>query len=706
MKKSSSLKKVLTINYILIATLPVILISVINIYFVSQHLQTNIRQQNTTIAVARGEQIDVFLQRALDALDAVHDLNTPALNQSEVTNILTTMVKNFQDFESIQILDQDGEIINLAPYKAGLIGINLSGQDFYHLTKAGNLPYWSDTFISMETGQPTLTLSLPLDQGMIVGHLNLAKLNDLSKQSIYGGKSLTVVTDKKGIYIAHPKREYVFQRVRDPLIAGSQSTIETGRTYPVNYLGKEMLAGVAYVRQTGWPVIIYQDMDAAYLPVRQLRNTSMVVGLLALIITLLLVMRNLNKIIGAINRLSHRTKELAAGIYVFPRDQGYLELNEFSAHFQAMAKTIKLREFELQKKNRQLAFIGYHDGLTSLYNRTFFQEELERLGSSQQSIGMIVMDLDGLKLINDAFGHAMGDKILADAARIFDRCTPAEGIIARIGGDEFAIILTMVNEENLEVLCRCIGSAVSEYNLTAKNGSFISVSMGYALQKDGDINLELLLKEADEKMYRAKLHQEHSIHGSAIQALFQTLEARDYITEGHCERMEALVAAMGHRQGLATSRVYDLRLLARFHDIGKIGVPDRILFKPGPLDRDEIKEMQRHSEIGFRIARSSYELKPIADLILKNHERWDGAGYPFQLKGRDIPLECRIMAIVDAYDAMTNDRPYRLAMSKDAALAELRRCAGNQFDPDLVAVFLDLIDLDEAVGADLQMAQK
>lgn len=143
---------------------------------------------------------------------------------------------------------------------------------------------------------------------------------------------------------------------------------------------------------------------------------------------------------------------------------------------------------------------------------------------------------------------------------------------------------------------------------------------------------------------------------------------------------------------LSEERLNDLRLLSRFHDLGKVGIPDRTLFKPGRLTSEEFKEMKRHSEIGYRIALSTSDLAPIADYILKHHEWWDGSGYPLGLQGEDIPLECRILAIVDAYDSMTRDRPYRTAMSAQDAIAELQKYAEIQFDPELVERFVELIN--------------
>jgi HD-GYP domain-containing protein (c-di-GMP phosphodiesterase class II) len=170
------------------------------------------------------------------------------------------------------------------------------------------------------------------------------------------------------------------------------------------------------------------------------------------------------------------------------------------------------------------------------------------------------------------------------------------------------------------------------------------------------------------------------------------MEARDFITDGHADRLQDIVADMGDSLGLTASTISDLRLLARFHDIGKVGVPDHILFKSGKLTTEEYTIMQRHSEIGYRIAQSSPDLTPIADWILKHHERWDGQGYPLGLAADDIPLACRILGIADAYDAMTNDRPYRQAMTCQEAIAEIRHCSGSQFDPQLVEIFITIIE--------------
>jgi HD-GYP domain-containing protein (c-di-GMP phosphodiesterase class II) len=218
-------------------------------------------------------------------------------------------------------------------------------------------------------------------------------------------------------------------------------------------------------------------------------------------------------------------------------------------------------------------------------------------------------------------------------------------------------------------------------------GPALSLSVGFALRDRLPTNMHSLYSEADNNMYREKLHSRQSAHSTIVNTLMKALEERDFITGGHVNRLQHLVVSFGSYLGLDLHTINELRLLARFHDIGKVGISDRILFKNGPLDNEEFLEMQRHCEIGHRIAQTAPELVPIADWILKHHEWWNGHGYPLGLKGEEIPLECRILAIADAFDAMTSVRPYRQSFTCQEALNELKRCSGSQFDPVLVSKF-------------------
>ncbi len=347
---------------------------------------------------------------------------------------------------------------------------------------------------------------------------------------------------------------------------------------------------------------------------------------------------------------------------------------------------------ERQKAEESLRYLSYHDGLTGLYNRFYFHGYLQDLANrGSGSLGLIVVDVDGLKVVNETLGQEAGDVRLKATAGILRHVFPDQ-VVARTGGDEFAVALPDVGEQEMNAVTARLKKAAKARGGGRKTPSLpLRLSIGYALASSPGYNVQSLFVQADRHMYREKLRQAARRRGTLLNTLKDMLAARDYITEGHASRMQALVLALAEKAGVKIGSLLDIELFAQFHDIGKIGIPDAILNKEGPLDAGERLAMQLHTEIGHRIAKGSDELAPIADWILKHHERWDGKGYPLGLAGEDIPVECRILAIVDAYDAMTNDRPYRKAMPAEESVAELKKCAGHQFDPQLVELFLAML---------------
>jgi len=340
----------------------------------------------------------------------------------------------------------------------------------------------------------------------------------------------------------------------------------------------------------------------------------------------------------------------------------------------------------------KLEYLSLHDQLTGLYNRAYFDDELSRLDESREHpITIIVCDLDGLKLINDTLGHDSGDQLLVSCAGLLKNTLRSSDVLARVGGDEFVAILPRINSECGEKVVKRIMEAVSRHN-DANNHLPLSISIGFSTLEDSSGSLWEVYKEADDLMYRDKLHKGTGAKSQIIKSLMAALGERDFITEGHANRLEDLCRKMGEKLNLSQKQLSDLALLAKVHDLGKVGIPDYILFKEGPLDDEEWHIMRTHPEKGHRIASASSDLYGIADLILLHHERWDGYGYPSGLSGEEIPVECRILAIVDAFDAMTSDRPYRKAISEQEAINELKDKAGSQFDPNLLEIFLGIIE--------------
>ncbi len=343
-----------------------------------------------------------------------------------------------------------------------------------------------------------------------------------------------------------------------------------------------------------------------------------------------------------------------------------------------------------ERKNyeEQLKYLSLHDQLTGLFNRTCFDRELAKLeNNNSYPLTMIAADLDGLKIINDSIGHEQGDKMLLDCAKLLRDSLRNTDIIARVGGDEFAIILPKTDRSTADVVIERIKSAL--YNYNQKNHSLpLSMSLGIATAEDKSTSPLELYREADDMIYLDKLQTGAGAKSQILLSLMTVLDERDIVTATHARRIEDLCKEMGLATNLPQIKLRRLLLLSRVHDLGKVGIPDSILHKNGLLTDEEWKLMRKHPEKGHRIASASTDLCEIADLILKHHERWDGTGYPLGLKGKEIPVECRILAVVDAFDAMTSERPYKKAKTVESALDELKNCAGTQFDPDMVELFL------------------
>ncbi|MGB4438572.1 MAG: diguanylate cyclase [Sedimentibacter sp.] len=337
----------------------------------------------------------------------------------------------------------------------------------------------------------------------------------------------------------------------------------------------------------------------------------------------------------------------------------------------------------------------YKDKLTGLYNKNFFEEELSRLDTKRQlPISLIMGDINGLKLINDAFGHSMGDAALKKAAEIMTTSFRDEDIISRVGGDEFIVLLPKTSEQTALSIIERIKQKCENNTLDFLK---ISISFGIATKESEDENIQELLKKAEDRMYFKKLKESKEAKFSMIKFLKSRLEKITYETKSHYERLKVLCMEMAEELGLTETEKEELRLLCEFHDIGKVGVSKNILQKAGSLNNEEWENVKRHSEIGYYIAREFRDATPIDELILIHHERWDGKGYPGLFKNEEIPIVARVFAIADAYDVMVNDRPYKTRMNNKDALAEIKEKAGSQFDPNIAGLFIKIMEKVEQI---------
>jgi len=344
---------------------------------------------------------------------------------------------------------------------------------------------------------------------------------------------------------------------------------------------------------------------------------------------------------------------------------------------------------ERKKAEQEILYLSYRDQLTGLYNRRFYEEELKRLDVERNlPLTLVMGDVNGLKLINDSFGHVMGDELLQKVANVISKGCRADDIIARLGGDEFVIILPKTDAFEAEQIIR----RIQALSLEEKVGSIeLSISFGYETKVNDQEEIAQIFKKAEDHMYQKKLFESPSMRGKTIQAITNTLHEKNKREEAHSHRVSKFCETMGIALNLLEAEIKELKTVGLLHDIGKIAIDETILNKPGKLTDDEGEEIKRHPEIGYRILSTVNDLSDMANYVLYHHERWDGKGYPKGLKGEEIPFVSRIITIADAYDAMTSERSYRSALLEAIAIAELQKNAGIQFEPELVSLFIEKV---------------
>jgi diguanylate cyclase (GGDEF)-like protein len=348
------------------------------------------------------------------------------------------------------------------------------------------------------------------------------------------------------------------------------------------------------------------------------------------------------------------------------------------------------RNIAAEKQIREeLEHLSYHDQLTGLYNRRFFEEELTRLDLEKNLPLTIVMaDVNGLKLVNDSFGHAVGDELLKKVTQVMKKGFRKDNVIARLAGDEFVVLLPNTNTMETEKIIKNIKATASGEKVGTID---LSISFGFQTMVSQEEKIQDVLKKAEDFMYKKKLFEGPSMRGKTINTIISTLHEKNKREEQHSHRVSKLCESMGIALELTEDEIKELKTIGLLHDIGKIALEENILNKSGKLTDEEFEEIKRHPEIGYRILSTVNDLSEIAGYVLAHHERYDGKGYPKGLKEENIPLQSRIIAIVDAYDAMVSERSYRNALSEEVAIEELKRSAGSQFDASLTKVFIEKI---------------
>ena len=343
-----------------------------------------------------------------------------------------------------------------------------------------------------------------------------------------------------------------------------------------------------------------------------------------------------------------------------------------------------------KKIEKKLKYLSYTDILTKVYNRTCFEEKAKKIFKEENlPMGIIMGDTNGLKIVNDTLGHEEGDELLKLTTKVLKDVCKGNELIFRIGGDEFAIIIPKAKENECETLIKNI---IDSFNNYKHDLIKISIALGYSVTYDLDKSIYDTLKEAEDMVYRKKLLEKNSFNSSVISSLQATLQEKSLETKAHTERVVENSIKIGERLSLPLSVMDELILVAKLHDIGKIGINESILLKSDNLTEEEFGIIKSHTEKGYRIIKAANHLESVAKGVLTHHERWDGNGYPLKLKEDKIPLIARIVSVADAYDVMTTNRVYKNALSKDEAIRELKKNSGKQFDPNIVKVFIECLE--------------
>ena len=349
------------------------------------------------------------------------------------------------------------------------------------------------------------------------------------------------------------------------------------------------------------------------------------------------------------------------------------------------------RDITSEKQEQEYILkLTYKDQLTGLYNRRYYEEQIEKLsGSEFLPLAIMMVDVNGLKLTNDAFGHHIGDELLKKVAKNLISCDSKGGFACRVGGDEFLMVFPNTDENEAEYLVDKLYELVSAERL---ENIVISISAGCQVRTDVSQSIRDTLIKAENHMFRKKIVESQSMRNQTVNIIMQTLSEKNEREKRHSVEVAKWAKEIGVSMGLSVQKVKEIELAGLLHDIGKIAIKEDILNKPGKLTEEEYDEIKRHPESGYHILKSVDEYSSLAQCVLEHHERFDGKGYPKGIKGSQISLIARIIAVADAFEAMIAQRPYRKSLTEEMAIEEIKKNSNTQFDPEVVTAFLKIFD--------------
>lgn len=697
---------------------------------ITKDKQSNINKSREHLASRINSNIRHNSQATIAATEF---LNTKEWDEEEILGYFNNLIRNYSAIKSIYFGDPKNRLLITGDYKQ-TEDFDLRVRQWYLKAIEEENLVMSDVYLDIVDGKPVVAISKPVYHnndfiGVAASDISIEQIIKIVKDTKIEDLGYSFLIDGAGNILAHPKYKYeadaelVNINSINHEIHNEIKRTNTGQT-KIEFDGIVGYFSYQPIDNTDWVICNFMSKKEFAGNNQDLWRIFFIVLsiLLAIFISFtyiqrknfLLPVRNLDEDIRMIDieeDIGYRLPVDSDDPFAELRKSINLALSkshEFFQQTELFNEEILAQNLELETSYNELAEniehrkvlesklidLSYEDRLTGLYNRRFFEEALKRLDTPENlPLTLIMADVNGLKLINDSFGHQVGDKLLISVAKIIKKGVRGDDIVSRISGDEFVIILPNTDDERAGKLIQRIKRIAQDIGFENEKlvDIELSISFGSATKYNEDVDISEILKKAEDTMYAQKLFEGPSMRSKTIEAIIKALYEKSAREEKHSLRVSMICQDLGILCGFKDEKLKELESVGLLHDIGKIAINENILEKPGKLNSEEWEEVKKHPEIGYRILSTVNEMAQIAEYVLYHHERYDGSGYPKGLVGEEIPLVSRIISIADAYDAMAMDRPYRAALSNEEIVREFVDNAGTQFDPYLARVFVENI---------------
>ena len=457
---------------------------------------------------------------------------------------------------------------------------------------------------------------------------------------------------------------------------------------------QRMFIGVDEYQKEGLNWVIISALPETLLLAEVARNIKTTIILLVLAVAVLFIINFIatRKLLQPMNNLLEVAQHFSAGelrlrAEVIRRDEIGRIAEAFNKVADKMSGLINNLENIVEARTEELEYLNCHDPLTGLKNRRCFENSLQEIDTEEHlPLSVIFADINGLKMTNDIFGHAAGDQLIKKTAEILKESCKENDIIGRVGGDEFIILLPNTSGEGITEIIEKINSSLRQANVAAIK---CSISMGFDTKTTQAQSMEEIMANAENKMYKDKVLNRKAINADIIGNIMTTLRGRNKKEKLHSEKVSFLSGKIGEALGFSATKIKRVTEAGYLHDIGKIVLDEKIL-NGHNLSEAEIEIKRQHPIVGYRILNLFDDTLDLAEAVYSHHENWDGTGYPKGLRGNEIPVMARIIAVAEAYDEMTNEYG-NLRFDSATALQRIKEMAGNRLDPEITEAFISII---------------